>query len=497
MKKTIVVVLILATAYLAATGLTGLYFGRHIEALTQRSAAEENIQIHRLTYERGFFGGTLHYAIAFRPAGVEWMVPLLQDPAPALKEMAAGDTETPVSWIHLSGTADVLHGPFPGGTDMAMGRITADLPLPEQLNALLPAHPTLQPAIQTTTTIAFNGNSRTTFEGMPYTGPIHIQASDPTDPQLKLELQPWGGTIALNARGDRMDITLDIGNLAVTLTEDGEPLTLGLSGLHLETVHTKHSHRFWTGDGRCTTEEIFLRDEKAQENIKAMVVTTEHTFHENRFDSTLAIRTGPITTRDMQLSGFQCGLTIAEVDVAAYETLLRLIQEDQWIDYADPKDPVLSATAIDALQQLLAAGLSLTIDPLRFDVVSEADLTGGLELRHPPSGHVDLSSPETLLQQILFTGRLSASFPALQKIAIFHAHHLSSRQEADYGIPMSAEEIKQVADDTFSQMMIAIHFTPFFSVTEETVECRLEIKEGAIFADGEMLFHLRDLMLFI
>ncbi|MCJ8499926.1 DUF945 family protein [Desulfatitalea alkaliphila] len=373
MKKSIVVVLILAAAYLAATGLTGLSFGRHIEALTHRLATEENIQIQRLTYDRGFFGGKLHYEIAFRPAAAEWLAPLLQDPAPLLEATAAGDAETPTAWIHLAGTADVRHGPLPGGTAIAMGRITADLPLPEQLSAPLPALPSHQPVLESTTTVGFNGTTRTTFKGMPYAGPIHIPQGEATDPQLNLELQDWSGAITINARRDRLGINVQIGHLALTLTENGAPATLGLSGLHLEALNTKRHDRFWTGDGRCTMEELFFRDQKAQESIKALAVATDHTFNETRFDNTLTISTGPITTKDLELGGFQCGLTIADVDVGAYETLLRLLQVKQWVDHATPGDEALSAAAIESIQQLFAAGLTLTIDPLRFDVVSQAE----------------------------------------------------------------------------------------------------------------------------
>ncbi|MCJ8499927.1 hypothetical protein [Desulfatitalea alkaliphila] len=124
-------------------------------------------------------------------------------------------------------------------------------------------------------------------------------------------------------------------------------------------------------------------------------------------------------------------------------------------------------------------------------------MTGGLFLNYPPSPNFELSSPETLLQESQLMGTLSATHPALRKITTFHARRLSSRQEIEHGIPMSAIEIEQSTEDTFSQMMIAFHFIPFFAVTEETVESHFEIKEGAIYVDGEILFHLRDLLTLI
>ncbi len=468
--------------WFAATVVAGVLIDREMEGFKRELAANEDIHVNLFEYERGVFNGTLHYDLEYRIREGHSLSDVMAE--------LTGETEPRLS---IKGSMGVKHGPYVGGGEgFAFAMTKSEYPLPEEIRQYLPQYPETLPVIEAVTTMGFGGRVVSRFTGADYAGSVKGPGIDP-EKNISMVLQNWAGTLRFTSKLDHFDMAAHAGTLSVAFEEAGTSYEYGLKDIHLDMDSTRRTDLLWTGDARLIVGESELNGNGVHVRINDFVTHHSSRFREDVFDNSLIIATGSIHVDDIVIKGLKLYMSVNNVDVEAYETFVRILDRDL-------RDPQRYATVeeieagAEAVKRFFAAGPSISIDALNFHIVDENDVAGHLKLFYPPSSPVNIHSPESMLPHIDMAAGITASTKALKELTWIYAAFESKKQEARYGTPLSDEKIDELARKSHLQMMIAFYFMPFFRVSEEVVESRLEIRDGVVFANGQRVMNVRELM---
>jgi hypothetical protein len=492
MKKLMIAVMVIVSAYLAATVYTGFLFDKKIGELNRQLMASEGVQVHNLAYERGIFSGKLHYDVEYR------MDELIDQ---VFEEDFVDEQLTKLlDWLRLEGEVDVKHGPFiGGGNGFAVAWFKTELMLPEQLHSCLPQHPGSTPWAQVVTVMGFDCMAKSVVTGVNYDGTICDLEGD-ADRIIGMTLENWGATINLNTRLDMLGLSAYLGKMSFSVKEAEESNEFEIHDLQLESNSTKKTELLWDGDSRFSIAKIHLREDEVKTDIHNFVIEAESIFKGDTFDSTIAIGSGEIKNSDGALKGVAIDIALNDISVVAYETLMRSIQSNQ-AQFISGDEAQFTEALRKALSEVfhdfLAAGPTLAIEKVGIILADGDDIAGHLKIDYPSSAPGDKQNPESILKNVGIKGGISVSIGTLEKVSLLVAEYQSREQEINYGSPMSAAEIEAVALESFSNVMATISTMPFFLVSEAGVQCNFETKEGWFYANQHMVFYLGDLMQYI
>lgn len=482
-KATVVVGLVAAVAvYLGATLYAGVRIESEMDGFRAALAANENVRVNRIEYERGVFGGQLQYDVEYLGGADEF-----------LQEAIAGLTGA-AAVFPVKGTADVRHGPWVGGGEgVALAMTKTRWTLPERFRACLPEYPGDMPGIDVIAKMGFGGEVRAVFTGTDYAGAIRCEGIDPGS-DLSMALENWGGTVRIRESLDQFDLSGHIKQLSFVLGEGGKTYGFGADDVRVEVDSTRKTALLWTGDARLEAEKVEVSENGEQFTVDDFAVHAASRDKGGTFDNTVSVSGGRVMLDGIgSIKGLKLDMAVRNVDIGAYEHFLQFLERDlkRLHDDSGPED---IEAALSAVNRFFEAGPSLGIDSLRFHVEAPDDITGHLSVRYPPSSPVDIRAPETMLLHIEMEGDISASATALQEVARIHAAFESRNYRMRYGRPLSDSEIEKLARKTYSQMMLAFRFMPFFQVSKNGVQSRLEVTDGKIIANDREVMDIRDFM---
>lgn len=488
MKKRIIPILILAIValYLGATGVSGVMIDREIREFSETLAQyDETVQVDRLDYERGFWGGKLHYDIKYRiGAGSE------------AEEIIAGFTgntpESPVA-IPVQGTADVRHGPWVGGGEgFALAKTQSVWHLPEAIRSWLPDYPEDTPFFREVTTMGFNGQIRSKITGTDYDGRVAGEAI-PGGVEIALILKDWGGEVIMNDRLDRLDMDIGVGTLALTGGEAGGPSgEIRLDDLACSMDTEKQTDLLWTGDGSFTLGMLSVIEDDSRMTMEKIASVFESVRNGDTFDNTLRMTAGEIDVDGIALGGARLDISLENVDILAYETFVRYLERDAagLIEYSEEQQKKEE----EIWQRFLEAGPVFRVNSASLHVVSPDDITSHLKLSYPPSAPFDPDMPDVMLRHVNLEMGIDASTDSLERLTRIYAEIESRQHEKLFGQPMSAEMIDETARRSYQEMMLVFHFMPFFQVSADGVSSHLEIKDGMIVANGQQVMDVKSFL---
>jgi hypothetical protein len=493
MKKLMIAVMVIVSAYLTATVYTGFLFDKKIGELNRQLTASEGMQVHNLAYKRGIFSGKLHYDVEYR---MDELIDRIFEEGGLVEEQRT----KLLDWLRLEGEVDVKHGPFiGGGNGFAVAWFKTELMLPEQLHSYLPEHPGSTPWAQVVTVMGFDGMAKSVVTGMNYDGTIRDPEGD-VGRIIGMTLENWGATINLNTRLNMLGLSAYLGKMSFSVEEAEESNEFEIQDLQLESNSIKQTELLWDGDSRFSIAKMHLREDEVKTDIRNFVIEAESIFKGDTFDNTIAIRSGEIKNSDGALKGVAIDIALNDISVVAYETLMRSIQSNQAQFIAGDEAQVAEAlrkALSEVFHDFLAAGPTLTIEKVGILLADGDDISGHLKIHYPPSAPVDIRNPESILKNIGIEGGISVSIGTLEKVSLLVAEYQSREQETNYGSPMSAAQIEAVALESFSNVMATVSIMPFFLVSEAGVQCNFETKEGWFYANEHMVFYLGDLMQYL
>jgi len=481
MKKRILPILLLAIValYLGATGVSGVMIDREIRDLSKTLARyDEVIQVNRLDYERGFWGGKLYYDIRYRiVAGSEE------------QEILAGLTGVSPQWpvkIPVQGTADVRHGPWVGGGEgFALARTQSVWHLPEEIMSWFPDYPEDEPLLREVTTMGFDGQIRSKITGTDYDGRV-AGAAIPGGVEIALVLSDWGGVATMNDRLDQLNMEVSIDTLAVSGGEAGGPSgEIRLDDFACTMDTEKQTDLLWTGDWSLALGMLSVTEDDSRITMEKIVSVFESVRNGDTFDNSLRVTAGEIDVDGIALGGARLDISLENVDILAYEAFVRYLERDAAgrIEYSGEK----REKDEEMLQRFLAAGPVFRVNSAGFHVVSPDDITGHLELRYPPGAPFDPNVPDLMLRHMNLETGFAASTNSLERLTRIYAEIESRRHENLFGQPLSAEMIDETARRSYQEMMLVFHFMPFFQVSADGVSSHLEIQDGMIVANGQQV----------
>ncbi len=479
MKKRILPILLLAIValYLGATGVFGVMIDREIREFSETLAQyDETVQVNRLDYDRGFWGGKLHYDMEYRiNAGSE--------AEEILAGLVGGSRERPVA-IPVQGTADVRHGPWVGGGDgFALARTQSVWHLPEEILSWFPDYPENTPLFREVTTMGFDGRIHSKITGTDYEGRI-AGAAIPEGLEIALVLSDWGGVATVNDRLDRLDMKLSVGTLAVSSSEaGGGEVRFDDFSCILDTE--KQTDLLWTGDWSFTLGMLSVSEDDSRITMEKIASVFESVRNGDTFDNTLRMTAGEIDMDGIALGGARLDISLENVDILAYEAFVRYLERDAAgrIEYSKEQQQKEE----EIWQRFLAAGPVFRVNSAGFHVVSPDDITGHLRLSYPPGAPFDPEAPDIMLRHMNLEMGFAASTESLERLTRIYAEIESRRHENLFGQPLSAETIDETARRSYQEMMLVFHFMPFFQVSADGVSSHLEIQDGIIVANGQQV----------
>lgn len=483
MKKIIFILLAAAiAAYLGATAIAGVFIAGEVDKYRQELTARNDIKVNRLEYERGFFGGNLHYDIVYTPLSDGEVI-----------EAIASQTEEGQPVIPIKGVADVKHGPYVGGPEgFALALTQTRWPLPDKIHDYLPGYPADEHVAEAVTTMGFNGVIKSVVTGRDYDGIIKSDRGDSYQ-EAVVVLKNWGANVMIGNQLDHIEMSAHIGKFAVTIEEDGTSHDFRIGQVVFDLDSTRRTPVLWTGDAAFTINELEFREDDSLMVINDLAMQVASIFKEDVFDNRFLLHTGKMDIDGLYLNGLTFDMSLNDIDVDAYERFVYMLEQS--IDI-DPDNQQVQEEVIESgkeiVAQFLAAGPSFNIDALNLHVMAPDDVSAYLKLYYPPSSPVNLEDPEMMLGHFGMKGGASISVSALERISRLYAEMESREYEKEYGKPLSGEEIDDAAQRSYSAMIVLFHFMPYFTVSEEGVSSRLEIREGRVFANGQEIMGVRE-----
>jgi hypothetical protein len=463
-KPLLVAAVILLAGSFLATFLVGQRAEREISALGTALAAHEDVRVTQFDYERGFFGGTLVYDLAWQPQGADGLLEALRE-AGALAEDS----------LSIRGTMQVRHGPWIGG-GFGVAATDAAVDLPDELRAALPEYPGQAPLLRMEARITFAGMLRTRVRAVDYDGRI-------TPPELggsaRLEVKGLEATLRSTPELDRVGMALRLDRGLFGVSADAEAFELSVDGMYLDADTEEAQPRIWLGTsgggfGRVvvtTAEGVFAMNE-------ARVAT--NTWMENaRVHSRSTMTFGEISVGDQAAKGGEIIIAVRDLDPDALAALAELSEEfAQAAEGPDAPDAdAAMERLVGELERLLAAGPSVAIERLSLSLQAADDLTGRYEIRVDGPVELSIESMDALARALRAEAELRLRLDAMRYLAgLVAANQL--------GDGASAADLEQAAGGLYDQALQTMRELPFVVIGEEDVSVLLELSEGVLSAGG-------------
>jgi uncharacterized protein YdgA (DUF945 family) len=394
MKRLSILVLVIAAAYCGSSW----YFGKHIEGMVdaQYARAQElnpQLRIVDRSYQRGIFSSE-------ETATVE--VPL---PAGA---NAPADNPFAAEALRLRVHTNIQHGPLPGLSTLAMGKIQAEILLPDGAPKTLIDALHGRPPLSIQSIVGFDGNTHSTF----------------SSPELKLEFTDnkgetahiaWQGMHGVgDASADMKHVTGNVEIPALLIT-GGKGEKVAFNGVHVVMDQSQmfdDGPSFPIGSQRVDIDRITLDiPDGANPAVELQQVGYGYDIHksgDNLFDTVVRFGIAGIQIGEDRLGPLHLDLALKHLNARAATEMTQAIRNV----YADP---ALMAGEQALVQQMLivlmqhAPEVLGNAPELRIERVSLAtdkgsiQLTGQAHLQDADPGKSMMADPVVLL------GRLDAT----------------------------------------------------------------------------------------
>jgi uncharacterized protein YdgA (DUF945 family) len=369
MKKTGIAVVVVVALGLAGTA-GAWYTGTQMEAVLRDAVAQSNGQIEKALpgtsvrlemtdFERGVFSSLARYELSY--------------PGP--------EDEGPVTIVMLD---HVQHGPFPlsrlAKLKLLPVMATSEVVL-ERSNYLAPLFTASgdETPILVKSTVGY-GNS--------IDGSVNVAALVFKSDEAKAEFSPGklsfstdmaGEAVVLDGRSDGMRL--------IATPENGEPVTVNLSGVTLFADRERGASEFYIGEGRMGVEKLEVETQGGPTLVlEGLTQTDTLTEDEGNLAGTLDFELSKVSYQDKELGSAGMKWTFSRFDQKATVELNELYNQVTMSAYRGEEPQIEPEQWSDAFESLLAGQPQLALDLLVIRTPSgESRARAGIELASPES----------------------------------------------------------------------------------------------------------------
>jgi len=192
-----------------------------------------------------------------------------------------------------------------------------------------------------------------------------------------------------------------------------------------------------------------------------------------------------VRIEDMEVTAATLGVVARNVDVAAMEAYATAVNE--FAGSAAAEDPAaLLASLAPQIERALAAGPSVTIDPISFRVDGEP-FDGRVELatntaRLPPPGTLDLDNPLLVLGLLNTDAELRVSKSLAQRLAV-----LASQLQLGYDGTLPPDQLEYMAEAQAGLLLVTLVGQGVLLEEGDGYRTALRFADGALTLNGSPL----------
>lgn len=427
MKKLSILVLVIAAAYCGSSW----YFGKRIEGLvdTQYAKAQElnpQLRVVDRSYHRGIFSSQ-------QTATFE--VPL---PAPA--KASTNNTSTG-KVLRLSVHTNIQHGPLPGLSALAMGKMHAEILLPDEAPRILIDALHGRPLLSVLSIVSFDGDTHSVLSSPE----LELDFTDSKGEAVHISWQGVHGEGNASADMKHLTATVEIPTLAIT---GGKGQKVAFGGLHVVMDRNQmfdDSLEFPTGSERIDIDRITLEiPESGKVPVELQQVRYGFDIRKSRdqlFDTAAHFGIAGVQIGKDRLGPFHLDLALKHLNARAATEMAQAMRKL----YANP---ALLADEQAFGQQALAVFMQYAPEmlgnspELRIERVSMSTDKGSLELTGQ-ANFQDADPRKAMANPALLLGKLDASAD------------LRLNEEMVFDLLRNPPGMKQAADTETTEAMIA------------------------------------------
>lgn len=470
MKKLGIVVIALAVCLLGLPPVLGSIGRSQVEARIATINANELMAIDVLSYERGLYSSRAVLEIGMNPVYVA-----------RLEAASGGDGVGPglslLTDNELTVIVDIAHGPvaIADGVHFGLTRLHA-YPDPEAAG-----NQALQQQLGMGSLFDFRGR-------VGYGGTLHfdldVSAVDYADELSVFAMAPLAVTGSFDGRRIVTDSSLDslyygLGPIAMTLSDlrgegDNEFLTTNVA---LGTFDIDIANATVVNELDATTplfeaqDVTFKSDVDVDANGELLDGSLEYTVASAR------------TSNDMSVADGRLRLSLSNLDAAAIQDYVDVTNRYAAMPSADPE--AMLDEMLPILQRMLAAGPSLSIDPISFVLDGEPFVTtvrvDSDAAALPQAGSFDLEDPSLWLDVLTLDAQAAVSKPLAETLAV----RFVSMQLGGQGMPPAQAE--QMARAQAGFMIVTLVSQGMLVDDGDNYTAALRFTNGALTLNGNPL----------
>ncbi len=394
LQKGLLLAVLMIGAYIGMKVLVGTRVAAHLDNVTAQLIAHEHVQVNRMDYEHGLFGGRLDYDVVYRPPF-----------GSSARELLSGFRRD--GTLDLAGSMDVVHGPWLPGTGFSLARGEIDIALPDQVRPALPQYPASEPLVTVVVTSGFDGQTTLDASVIDYQG----QLGGPGEPMAgELTLAGLRGEVTFPVSMDAVNgsMALERLHLRERRTEAQFELRDVESALDLQRILPL----VWAGRSSLDMEHAQLALDGERAGVDGLTMAGTLDVEDQWINSRMALDFETIQFMELDLGPGRLRASADRIDTAAYADLMALTDS-----VAMQGGGMNMATLPGVLERLLAARPELRIDELGISLADDHDTRGNLSVAYDGPARPELFDLEQMSRSFTIAIEVATTEAALERVA--------------------------------------------------------------------------------
>lgn len=426
LQKGILLGVVVLGVYLGMKVLVGTRVAGHLDNVTAQLIEHEYFQVNRMDYEHGLFSGRLDYDLVYRP-------PAGSPSREVLNELREDGT------LNVTGSMDVVHGPWLPGSGFGLAQGEIDIALPDQVRPALPQYPANEPLVALRVISGFDGRTTVDARVIDYQG----QLGSPGEPVIgELTLAGLRGEVAVPASMDAVTGHMELERLHLQERESGVEFELRAveSAVDLQRMLPL----VWAGRSSLGVERVQVASDGERFRMDGLAMEGMLDVEDEWLDSRMTLEFEAIQVMDLELGPARLQASAERIDAAAYSELMAA------------SDPVAMqggtmnmANLPDITERLLAGGPRLRIDELGISLADEYDTHGNLSVAYDGPARLAMFDLEQLSRSFTVEMGAATTEAALERV-IAGAVAIDRPQAPDSELERETDRVMQQLLETMT-----------------------------------------------